>query len=101
MASAELLLLSLLRAFIEVAGLFLLGQGALHVLAGSRREHNAIYRLMRLLTGPVLRGMRRLAPKMIIDRHLPVFTFFVLFWLWIALAYLRQSVCEANRLVCG
>lgn len=37
----------------------LIGQGALFVLAGSRREQNAIYRLLRALNIPVMRVARQ------------------------------------------
>ncbi len=97
MVSAALLLVSVLRSLIEVAGLCLLGQGVLALLAGSRREGNPIYQMFRIVTRPALLLMRRLAPRVILDRHLPLLTFFVLFWLWIILAYLRQLIAlEAN-----
>lgn len=84
--------IAILRALVELAGLFLLAQGALYVLAGSGRETNGIYRLLRLLASPAVRLMRLLMPKRIIDRHIPFLAFFALLWLWIALAYLRQAL---------
>jgi hypothetical protein len=100
MAQAAVFALSALRALVEAAGLFLLGQGLLYVLSGPAREQNGIYRLFRLLTTPVIRGMRWLAPRQILDRHLPPLAFCVLFWLWIVLAYARHAVCTANGLAC-
>ena len=38
--------------------------------------------------------------QQIIDRHLPLVAFAVLFWAWIALAYLKRLYCEANMLQC-
>ncbi len=101
MVSSQLFIVSVLRALVEVAGLFLLGQGLLWVLAGAGRERNAVYRLFQLLTRPVVRAVRALAPKVILDRHIPVVAFFLLFWLWIFLAYLRRLICVANGIVCG
>ncbi len=96
----ELLVIGILRALVEVALLFLLGQGILALLAGSRRDSNAIYRLFVIVTQPVLKLVRMISPPQIIDRHLPVVAVFVLFWLWIGLAWLKRAYCAANLLQC-
>lgn len=88
-----MLLLSLIRGLVEVAGLFLLGQGVLHLLAGRRRLENPMYRLFALLTRPPLALFRFLLPRGIPDRHLPIISFFLLLGLWLFLAYLRQDLC--------
>lgn len=90
MSHPELLLLSLLRVVVEIALLTLLGQGVLALLAGARRQSNPIYQLFCIVTRPVLALVRRIAPPQILDAHLPVVAFFLLFWLWIGLAWLRQ-----------
>lgn len=100
MSNPELLALSILRALVEVALLTLLAQGLLALLAGARRETNPIYQLFRVVTRPVLRIVRFITPKLIIDRHLPVVAFFVLFWAWILLAYAKRLVCQVDGLVC-
>lgn len=85
-----LFLLSAARALVEVALLSLLGQGLVALLSGARRASNPVYRLFQIVTGPVLRGLRVVVPKVVIDRHLPYVAFFVLFWAWILLAYLKR-----------
>jgi uncharacterized protein YggT (Ycf19 family) len=100
MSHPELFVLGLLRALVEVALLFLLGQGLLALLAGSRRDTNAIYKLFLIVTAPVLKLMRRITPRQIIDRHLPFVAFAVLFWIWIALAWLKKLYCETYTLQC-
>lgn len=96
----ELLVIGILRALVEVALLFLVGQGILALLAGNRRNDNAIYKLFVIVTQPVLKLVRMISPPQIIDRHLPFMAFFVLFWLWIGLAWLKRVYCEANLLQC-
>ncbi len=96
----ELLFLGVLRALAEVAMLFLLGQGLLGLLAGSRRDTNTMYKLVLIITGPVLKTARRITPRQIIDKHLPYIAFAVLFWIWIALAWLKRMYCETNLLQC-
>lgn len=90
--SPSLLVVSALRALVEVAMLALLGQGALALLAGAKRAANPIYRLFQIITQPVLSVLRRAIPNAITDRHLPVVAFFLLFWLWLFLAYLKQAL---------
>jgi hypothetical protein len=100
MSHPELLILGVLRALVEVAGLFLLGQGLLALLAGSRRHDNTMYKLFVIITGPVLKTARAVLPRQIIDKHVPYIAFAVLFWSWIALAWLRRLYCDAHMLQC-
>ena len=99
MLTIGMLLLSILRALTEIAGMSLLAQGALFVLAGAGRQRNIVYQLFSIITRPVLGVTRWLTPQAVSDRLIPSLAFFLLFWLWIALAYVRQFVCESN--VCG
>ena len=100
MSHPELFILGVLRALAEVSMLFLLGQGLLALLAGSRRHDNTIYKLFVIVTAPVLKAMRTVTPRQIIDKHLPFIAFAVLFWLWIALAWLKRLYCETHMLQC-
>ena len=96
----ELFMLGVLRALVEVAGLFLLGQGLLALLAGSRRHDNTMYKLFLVVTGPVVKATRMVTPRQIIDKHVPFISFAVLFWLWIALAWLKRLYCDTHMLQC-
>lgn len=101
MSSIEVQVITILRALVEAAGMFLLAQGALFLLAGGTRDKNLVYQLFRIITRPVISGTRFISPKVIVDKHIPFVAFFLLFWLWILLAYVRQVVCELNGMVCG
>ena len=101
MVNVELQVLTILRALTEVAGMFLLAQGALFLLAGNTRDKNIVYQLFRIVTRPAIAATRFLMPKLIVDKHIPFVAFFLIFWLWIALAYVRQLVCTANNLSCA
>ena len=100
MSHPELFILGILRALVEVAMLFLLGQGLLALLAGRGRDNNIMYKLFVVITGPVVKAMRMVTPKQIIDKHIPFMAFAVLFWLWIALAWLKRLYCDTNFLQC-
>jgi len=100
MTSIELLLLSIARALVEVAGYALIGQGVLALFAGKKRDDNFVYRLLAVVTAPVIRAVRLITPRFIIDRHLPFVAFFLLFWLWLGLAFAKRYVCMVNGLDC-
>ena len=100
MSNIDLLVVGVLRALVEVALLALLGQGILAVLAGARRSTNPIYRLFQIVTEPVLKGVRRITPRVVVDKHLPFVAFFLLFWLWILLAWVKRSLCQIDGLAC-
>lgn len=88
----QLLTISILRTFVEVALLSLIGQTIVGIFSGESREQNFIYRIFSIITRPPIRALRLIMPKLIIDKHIPVVTFFVLLWLWILLAYVKRSI---------
>ncbi len=90
MDSFELTLVRILRVLVEVALFTLLGQGLLYVLAGKSREGNVIYRLFKIITNPVTNAVRALTPRIILDRHISLVSFFLLFWLWLMLAVAKR-----------
>ena len=98
MSNLDLFIVSVLRALVEVALLGLIGQGVLALLAGGRRHNNFVYRLFLVITGPVIKVCRWVTPKIIIDKHLPFVAFFLLFWLWIVLAWVKRELCVLSGL---
>jgi uncharacterized protein YggT (Ycf19 family) len=101
MANPEILIISMLRALVEVAMLSLIGQGLVAFLAGGKRATNPIYQLFQTITRPALRLVRVITPRVVIDKHLPYVAFFLLFWLWILLAYVKRTLCGMEGIVCG
>lgn len=96
----DLLLVSILRVLVEVAGYALLGQGVLALLAGKHRQDNLFYKILQTVTNPVVKGVRFITPRFIIDAHVPMVTFFLLFWLWIVLAFAKRHLCGLHGLAC-
>jgi len=97
----DIQLVSILRALVEVAGFSLLGQGVLGVLAGKYRDQNLFYRVLRIVTQPVVRAVRFITPRFVIDAHIPMLSFFLLFWLWVVLALVKRHLCGLHGLACG
>jgi uncharacterized protein YggT (Ycf19 family) len=96
----EIQLVTILRALLEVAGFALIGQGLLALLAGKYRHDNAIYKVFQIVTSPVVKTVRAITPKVVIDAHIPMLAFFLLFWVWFGLAVLRRYLCALNGLAC-
>ena len=98
---AGLLVLTMLRALVEVAGCFMLGQGLLYVLAGRKRDQNFVYQLFALLTRPVVRVTRAITPRFVRNEHVPLAAFMLLLWIWIGLGVAKRYVCVSQGLACA
>ncbi len=96
----DLLLVTILRALVQVAGYALIGQGVLALLAGSRRDQNIFYVLLKTIASPAVKAVRFIAPRFIIDAHIPFLTFFILFWLLVVLTALKHHLCALYELAC-
>jgi len=88
-----LLLVEIVKALAEIALLSLFGQGVLWVLAGRRREQNPFYQLFQVLTRPLVRGARLVSPRVVLDQHLPVVAFLILFFVWVAATLAKIDIC--------
>ena len=100
MNSPELLIVSVLKALVEIAAMSLLAQGVVAVLSGNARQRNFVYQLFQVVTAPIIKLVRALTPRFIADQYLGLVGFFILFWLWIALIFAKAYVCHAQHLAC-
>lgn len=96
----DILIVTLLRGLVEVAGFALAGLGLLALLAGRQRHDNAIYKVLQIVTAPAVRAVRFVTPRIILDAHIPMLAFFLLVWLWLCLAILKRHLCATQGLVC-
>jgi hypothetical protein len=79
----------ILKALTEIAGVAMLGQGVLWLIAGARRQENIVYKLFKTLTAPVMRVTRAITPRVIIDAHIGLVAFFLLAVLWVVLTAIK------------
>ena len=100
MSSPELFIVSALKALVEIAAMALLAQGLIGLLSGQAKQENFVYRLFQVVTSPVIKITRAITPGFINDRHIGLVSFFILFWLWIALIFAKGYVCHAQNLAC-
>ena len=71
-------LILILKAMNEIALMALFSQGALFVLAGSKREGNFVYFILKTLTMPVMKFARLITPRVILDQHIGWVALFLL-----------------------
>jgi hypothetical protein len=71
-------LVVILKGVNEVALMALIGQAALFVLAGSRRDTNLVYNVLKTVTAPIMKSTRFLAPRFVVDAHIGFLALFFL-----------------------
>jgi hypothetical protein len=90
-----LLLVSSIKLVAEIALMALLGQWVLGLLAGAKREQNVFYRALGVVTAPFVKGARRLSPRVVLDRHVPLVAFLLLAFLWLVTTIAKVNICLA------
>lgn len=93
-----LLLASSLKLIAEIALFSLAGRWLLGLLAGQKREQNLFYQALSMLTNPFTGLVRRVTPALVLDRHIPLVTFILLFWVWVFALSEKVQQCRANPL---
>ena len=88
-----LLLVSSVKLVAEIALMALAGQWLLGLLAGRKRDTNFFYGLLGVLTGPFVKGMRLITPRVVIDRHIPLAAFVLLAMIWVVATLAKINVC--------
>ncbi len=88
-----LLVVTALKLITETALMVLLGQWLLGLLAGARRDGNLAYQLLQMAGRPFVAVARRLSPRCIVDRHLPLVAALMLAFAWLALTLFKISLC--------
>jgi hypothetical protein len=65
----DILLLTIARALVEVAGMMLLGQGVLWLFGPKGRDGNFVYDLFKMGTRPIVKATRVITPRFVPDAH--------------------------------
>ena len=88
-----LLLVSSIKLVAEIALMALLGRWVLGLLAGARRDSNLFYQLLNTLTRPFIAAARTVAPRQVLDRHVPLVAALLLGFIWVAALIGKINVC--------
>ena len=86
----------ILKALTEVAGVAMIGQGILWVIAGAKRDQNLVYGIFKTLTSPVMKATRWITPRIILDQHIGLVAFFLLMVLWLGLTIMKIRIVLEN-----
>ena len=89
-----LMTIVILKGLLEVAGLALLGQGILYLLAGANREQNVFYRVLKTIAMPAWKVARFVTPRAIADQHIGFAAFFLVAGMWLGLSIEKAQQCR-------
>jgi hypothetical protein len=96
----DILLITVLRGLVEVAGMMLLGRGMLWLFGRKARQGNFVYDVLTIGAKPFMQLTRKITPRIVRDSHIPVATFFLLFWIWLGLGMAKAVMCAQRALQC-
>ena len=88
-----LLFVTSLKLIAEIALMAIAGQWMVGLLAGARRDRNVFYKLLEVVTSPFIKLMRLIAPRIVLDRHVPLAAFLLLSVVWVALTATKINLC--------
>lgn len=88
--------LLLAQTLVLVAGLALLGQGLVGLFNWRARQQNLVYRLFKVVASPMVKLIRLVTPKVVLDQHIPMAAFMVLLFAYFWLGFEHRDVCKAN-----
>ncbi len=85
--------LVIVKLVAEIALMALLGRWVLGLLAGQKREQNLFYQILDIMARPFVWSARRIAPRMVLDRHVPLVAFCLLGFTWLGVTLWRIQIC--------
>ena len=88
-----LLIVTTLKLLAEIALMALVGQWVLGLLAGPGRDRNPFYRLLAVVTAPVVGATRRIAPRRVGQQHLPLVALLLLALAWFLATAAKIALC--------
>ena len=90
------------QTLVLVAVLALLGQAMVGAFNWAKRRDNVLYRLFELIARPVVKLVRLISPKVILDRHVPIaaFAFLLVIYFWLGFEHRESCKAQLNQASC-
>ena len=88
-----LLAVVIAKSLIELSLMFIVGRFLLGLLAGAKRETNVFWQLLDVAAKPALWLTRRISPKLILDRHIPLAATSWLIVAWVLVVKAKIDLC--------
>lgn len=93
--------LLLAQTLVMVAGLALIGQLLVGAFNWPRRRQNLVYRLFETIASPVVKLVRWVTPKVVLDQHIPIAAFLLVVFAYFWLGFEHRAVCRADTAQAG
>ena len=88
-----LLLVTIVKSLVELSMMFIAGRFLLGLLAGAQRQRNVFWQLLDSAARPAFWLARRISPRQILDRHIPLAAFCALLSAWVLVAIFKIELC--------
>ena len=88
-----LLVVTAVKLIAEIAGMALLGQWVVGLLAGAKKEQNLFYQMLAILGRPFVKVAGWVTPKFVLERHRPLVAFLLLLLVWFVAVLLKIQLC--------
>ncbi len=88
-----LLAVVIAKSLIELSLMFIVGRFILGLLAGAKRDTNVFWQLLNVASKPALWLTRRVSPKLILDRHIPLAAASWLIVAWVLVVKTKIDLC--------
>lgn len=88
-----LLAVVIAKSLIELSLMFIVARFILGLLAGAKRQTNVFWQLLDVAAKPALWLTRRVSPKLILDRHIPLAAASWLLVAWVLVVKLKIDLC--------
>jgi len=90
------LFLLIAQTLVLIAGMALVGQLLVGLFSWGRRHQNAVYQLFGLVARPVVRAVRVITPRIVLDQHVPVVAFLLCLVAYFAIGFAHRDVCLSD-----
>ncbi len=88
-----LLAVVILKSAVELSLMFIVGRGVLGLLVGTGRTGNPFWQLLDIVARPALWLTRRISPKIVLNRHIPLAAAGWLLLTWVLLVKMKIDLC--------
>lgn len=90
------LLIQMAQTLVLVAGLALMGQLLVGAFNWSQRHNNLLFRVFEIIARPVVKVVRLISPKVVLDRHVPAAAFMIMLVVYFWLGFEHRDACKAQ-----
>jgi len=89
-------LLLIAHTLLFIAGMALAGQLVIGLFSWRRRHQNVVYQLLGIVARPVVRAVRFVTPRLVLDQHVPIVAFLLCLIAYFAIGFGHREVCLSD-----